>query len=152
MIGVAAQHSLQVTKKTNLLAEQLFAIFCIRVVSDNIISYGKNYGSRHITCTVFNVIYQPSLFKNTTPPQDNTPPLVIQKKWKKGHVYCMLHISNCAVSVVVPQSRGGERGGFFLPSARYLYRISCDLLCISPAPLPPLSPYHTLVPCCDTIL
>ena len=58
---------------------------------------------------------------------------------------------NCVADIAVSQSRGREKG--FPPlSARYLYRSSCNLPCVSPTPLPPLSPYHTMIPYCDTIL
>ena len=59
-------------------------------------------------------------------------------------IYCMLYLSNC-VLLLLFLSHGRERGFIFPPSARYLYRSSCDLPCISSTPSPPLSHYHTMI-------
>ena len=54
------------------------------------------------------------------------------------------YLWNCVVSIAFSQSHGRESPP--PPSARYLYRSSCNLPCISSTPLPLLSPYHTIIP------
>ena len=67
-------------------------------------------------------------------------------------VCCTLYLSNCVVIITVPQSRGRKKGFVIFPSAGYIYHRFWDLPRISPTPLPPLSPYHSMVPYCGTVL